>query len=157
MKLAEYFESLVRGSSLFEIVTPRSLALVVFRLAPSAPAPNGSTTTTTFDAPKLDSLNLELHKRIIEGADGVFITRTELNGKACLRMAIGGERTQEGHVLAAFEAFEKKAKALLSEGEGECEGERHAATEAAVEATEAEVTPAVSGGITLPSEVGVRA
>lgn len=155
MKLAEYFESLVRGSSLFEIVTPRSLALTVFRLAP---APAGS--KPSFDAAELNELNLELHKRIIEGVDGVFITRTELNGKACLRMAIGGERTQERHVLAAFEAFEKKAKALLSEGEDLAAGvvaEPTEPTVAAVEATEAEVTPSVPSSITLPTEVSIQA
>lgn len=121
VELGAYFEGLVRSSKVFELVTPRSLALNVFRLR--LPNSNGSaeetlvTTTrpTTTSSSQLNELNLELHRRITEGPDGIFITRTELNGNACLRMAIGGARTEEKHVREAFETFETKARALLSE------------------------------------------
>lgn len=105
--MGEYFESLIKASPLFEVVTPRSLALTVFRLAP----PNLAS-----DESDLNKLNLELHKLVTGGKDAEFITRTELNGKACLRMALGGERTQEEHVKSAFDSFERKARIILEGG-----------------------------------------
>ena len=50
--LAKHFESLVRSDDRFALVTPRSLALVVFRLQPST-SPQGED--------KLNELNRELY------------------------------------------------------------------------------------------------
>lgn len=105
-----FFEKLVRSSPFFEVVTPRALGLTVFRLV-QPPKANG----LIFDSGKLNELNLELHRRITEGSDALFITRTELDGKVCLRMAIGGERTQKKHVQAAFDTFSLKAKDVLAQ------------------------------------------
>jgi aromatic-L-amino-acid decarboxylase len=110
VELGTFFEKLVRSSPLFEVVTPRALGLTVFRLV-SAPEAKG----LIFDSDKLNELNLELHRRITEGSDALFITRTELDGKVCLRMAIGGERTEKKHVQAAFDTFSLKAKDLLAQ------------------------------------------
>lgn len=108
MKLGTFFERLVRSSPLFEIVAPRALGLTVFRLAPP-PGARG------FNPDKLNELNHELFLRITEGPDALFITSTELDGKFCLRMAIGGERVEERHVQAAFDTFSIKAKNLLAQ------------------------------------------
>jgi len=107
--LGIFFETLVRGSPLFEIITPRVLGLVVFVLVPPPQHPSG------FDSDKLNKLNLEFHRRMNEGSDALFITRTELGGKVCLRMAIGGVRTEKKHVQAAFDTFVARATDLLAE------------------------------------------
>ncbi|KAF8317413.1 hypothetical protein DL93DRAFT_2125123 [Clavulina sp. PMI_390] len=108
VQLGVFFENLIRESKFFEILTPRNLALVVFRLA--VPAENGPDREK-----KVNDLNLELHKRVIDGPNGLFITRTELNGHVAMRMAIGGERTEERHVRHAFDVFERLAAEVLRE------------------------------------------
>jgi len=107
--LGIFFETLVRESPLFEMITPRVLGLVVFLLVPPPQHASG------FDSDKLNKLNLEFHRRMNEGSDALFITRTELGGKVCLRMAIGGVRTEKKHVQAAFDTFVARATDLLAE------------------------------------------
>ena len=107
--LGIFFETLVRKSPLFEIITPRVLGLIVFLLVPPPQHASG------FNSDKLNKLNLELHRRMNEGSDALFITRTELGGKVCLRMAIGGVWTEKKHVQAAFDTFSARATDLLVE------------------------------------------
>lgn len=71
--------------------------------------------SVTEDESKLNELNLELQNRLAAGANGVLITRTELSGKVCLRMAIGGVNHSEKYVREAFECFSVKARELLAE------------------------------------------
>ncbi|KAF8317412.1 hypothetical protein DL93DRAFT_2154308 [Clavulina sp. PMI_390] len=124
VRLGIYFESLIRSSKLLELYTPRNLSLVVFRLSHAFltryPRPilgdisNGFGALSIVSTEKqLNDLNLELHKRITEGPDGIFITRTELNGHVALRMAMGNERALEKHVKQAFDVFEKRAAEVL--------------------------------------------
>ena len=113
MKVAQEFECLVMESALFELMTPRSLGLVVFRLVP--PAPDASQPPSR---EILNALNLDLHQRIThpeDPADALFITRTELNDDVCLRMAIGAERTTEMHVKKAIDTLERVGKNILKE------------------------------------------
>jgi len=101
-----FFETLVRKSPLFEIITPRVLGLVVFLLVPPPQYASG------FDLGKLNKLNLGLYRRM---NDALFITPTGLCGKVCLRMAIGGVWTEKKHVQAAFDTFRARATDLLVE------------------------------------------
>jgi len=113
VKVAQEFESLVTESAFFELVTPRSLGLVVFRLVP--PALDAS---QPLNLEILNGLNLDLHQRIThprDPADALFITRTELNDDVCLRMAIGAERTTEMHVKKAMDTLERVGKDILKE------------------------------------------
>ncbi len=115
VKLAQEFERLVRGSTLFKLATPRSLGLVLFRLVLP-------TLTSEISEPPsretLNELNLALHQHIThpsDPADALFITRTELNGDVCLRMAIGAERTTETHIRKAMDTLERVGKNILKE------------------------------------------
>jgi hypothetical protein len=65
---------------------------------------------------------MELHRRLTEGSeaqgedeDVLFLTRTDLNGKVCIRLVVGAERTQEEHVQRAFEILCRVGKAVLNE------------------------------------------
>eukprot|EP00160_Parvularia_atlantis_P018222 Unigene6630_Nuclearia_a/m.20372 Unigene6630_Nuclearia_a/g.20372 ORF Unigene6630_Nuclearia_a/g.20372 Unigene6630_Nuclearia_a/m.20372 type:complete len:125 (+) Unigene6630_Nuclearia_a:471-845(+) len=100
---AELFESLVRGDERFELVAPRSLSLVCFRLVPPASA-NAS-------ADQVDELNRKFEDTV--NTRGVFIIHTSLAGKYVLRFVPGSPWTEERHVRAAFATFQQVASELL--------------------------------------------
>ncbi|CAE6446326.1 unnamed protein product [Rhizoctonia solani] len=146
VELAKIFESLVEKSSLFELVTPRSFGLVVFRLrAPTAfPTPAASTpighpsmsqekelvagaspdTTTTETrlrqpAPsKANALNRAFYARI-SARKNILLTQTDLTGTFCIRMAVGTVRTEEKHIQEAFELLVEEAQLTLGEWKDE--------------------------------------
>ena len=104
---------MVKESRFFELATPRSLGLVVFRLFPPASEASEPPSRET-----LNAFNLALHQYIThprDPADALFITRTELNGDVCLRMAIGAERTTDTHVRKAMDILERVGKNILKE------------------------------------------
>jgi aromatic-L-amino-acid decarboxylase len=85
MRLAELFESLVRADARFEVVAPRTMNLVCFRVKGSE----------------------EVNKRLLDTLNSggkLFMTHTVLPGVGyTLRICIGAASTQERHVLAAWE------------------------------------------------------
>ncbi|KAF8705993.1 Pyridoxal-dependent decarboxylase conserved domain, partial [Rhizoctonia solani] len=142
VELAKIFESLVEQSSLFEIVTPRSFALVVFRLrtptvlpTPAAATPiegsglsqekeltaGASPDTTTTEArlrqssqTKSNALNRKFYARI-SARKTILLTQTDLAGTFCIRMAIGTARTEEKHIREAFDLLVEEAQETLRE------------------------------------------
>jgi aromatic-L-amino-acid/L-tryptophan decarboxylase len=98
VRLNNQFVSLLRSSPRFEILTPPSLALTVFRLKASA------LDATSSPLPKvvLNDLNGLFFDRLSARND-ILLTQTILNGVFCVRFAVGAERTRELHVEKAFE------------------------------------------------------
>ncbi|MCC6284741.1 MAG: aspartate aminotransferase family protein [Phycisphaerales bacterium] len=103
VRLAALFEHAVRADPRFEVVTPRTLNLVCFRLTPSP----GETPA------RADARNAELARRL--NASGfLYLTSTVLHPpgqppRTLLRMAIGGAFTQERHVREAWACIQKHA------------------------------------------------
>jgi aromatic-L-amino-acid decarboxylase len=96
LRLAELFEGWVRADARFEVVAPRTISLVCFRLRPRP----GETAEQT------DARNRDLLERI-NASGRALLSHTVLSlpgrGKAyILRMAIGGTLTQERHVRATW-------------------------------------------------------
>lgn len=103
LRLSQLFESLVAADERFELVAPRTLNLICFRLKDS---PRGDLNKLL-----LDSLN---------SGGKLFLTHTSLppsmGGHKCiLRVAIGATFTGEPHVHAAWSKIESLAGKLLSE------------------------------------------
>ncbi|KAJ7497029.1 pyridoxal phosphate-dependent transferase [Mycena latifolia] len=96
------FGALLAESDILALVTPPSLALTVFRLAPPH-----------LDPAALNPLNAAFFARLAARPD-LAITQTVLNGVFCVRFAIGGARTTEVHVRAAFDAIVEEARAALA-------------------------------------------
>lgn len=86
VELAERFETLVLGDDRFELVTPRSLSLVTFRLRAG------------------DEATRALMERVNASGD-LYLTHTVVDGRVALRMAIGSPQTQARHVDAAWAAL----------------------------------------------------
>jgi len=82
--LAEQFESWVRQDPAFEVVAPRPLNLVCFRLRGS------------------DEANEQLLQRI-NASGKAYLSHTKLHGRFVLRMSIGHTRVEAHHVRAAWD------------------------------------------------------
>jgi aromatic-L-amino-acid/L-tryptophan decarboxylase len=60
----------------------------------------------------LNALNRDFFRRISARPD-IYMTQTDLAGTYCIRFAVGGQRTQEKHVRAAFELLKEEAEGAL--------------------------------------------
>jgi aromatic-L-amino-acid decarboxylase len=93
VELAAAFASWVAADERFELVTPRVLNLVCFRLKGS------------------DETNQALLERLNASGE-LFLTHTRLGERYALRMSIGQTRTEERHVRAAWERIQAEAEGL---------------------------------------------
>ncbi|KAG8816252.1 hypothetical protein FRC17_000384 [Serendipita sp. 399] len=109
---AKAFAEKIEQSPMFELVTPTTLALVVFRLVPPQVSSGKGYRENTSTLEQLNKLNLKLHQRT---TSQLFLTKTDLGGVICLRMSTGSLRTERRHVLAAFEILEKEANEIVEE------------------------------------------
>jgi aromatic-L-amino-acid decarboxylase len=107
---ANTLASLIRSSDKFEFVTEPSLALVVLRLVP----PGGSESYSLED---LNALNRDFYARISARPD-IHLTQTDLAGTFCIRVAIGGQRTQEKHIRDAFDLLNYEGEETLKAWSG---------------------------------------
>ncbi|KAG8888279.1 hypothetical protein FRB98_008025 [Tulasnella sp. 332] len=113
IKHADLFASLIKSSPSFEIVSPPSFSLVVFRIIPSSLNPS-STPPNTLDS--LNKLNRIFFHHVSIRPD-IFIIQTDLQGMFCLRMAIGAARTEGTHIHAAVKLLQEEADRALKEWE----------------------------------------
>jgi aromatic-L-amino-acid/L-tryptophan decarboxylase len=88
IRLARVFAQLVEGSDDWELVAPQRLSLVVFRKNASD----------------------EENEMIVERANRsgeIFLSHTKLDGRYCIRLAIGNARTTEADVRRAWEVLNR--------------------------------------------------
>ncbi len=107
VRLAALFENLVKTDPRFEVVTPRTVSLVCFRLRPR---PEEA-------APETDERNRRLMGRL-NTSGKVYLTHTALPdvraeggpSRLVLRLAIGSSLTREEHVRKAFHLLSMAAE-----------------------------------------------
>ena len=88
IRLARVFAQLVEGSHDWELVAPQRLSLVVFR----------------------KNVSDEENEAIVERANRsgeIFLSHTKLDGRYCIRLAIGNARTTEADVRRAWEVLNR--------------------------------------------------
>jgi aromatic-L-amino-acid decarboxylase len=101
LKLAEYFEDEIRKKEIFEIVVPRNLTVVCFRLRPSGRDEN-----------ELNILNTELIERI-NASGRIYISHTLIHGKFTMRFVCAQTNTRLEHVEEAIKTITMFAEELL--------------------------------------------
>lgn len=101
IKLAIHFEELVAQDPRFEVVAPRTFALVCFRLLPPRD-----------DEGCGNKLNRDLLD-IVNSTGKIFISHTVLSGNYILRFAVGAPLTEKRHVDAAWKVLQDEASVLL--------------------------------------------
>ena len=99
--LAEWLEAEIAAHPDFEIMAPRSLALLNFRYAPQGAA-------------SLDELNERLLHAINDEGQ-IYLTQGRVRGAYAIRVSIGQTRTERIHVEQAWEAIKAAAALLTSE------------------------------------------
>ena len=96
--LAEWLEGEIAAHPEFELMAPRSLALLNFRYAPQ-----GNTA--------LDGLNERL-LHAINDEGRIYLTQGSVNGAYAIRVSIGQTGTERIHVEQAWEAIRSAAARL---------------------------------------------
>ncbi|HEX2501161.1 MAG TPA: pyridoxal-dependent decarboxylase [Methylomirabilota bacterium] len=102
MRLGRLFAEWVDGDPDWERIAPVPFSTVVFRLRPRGWAADDS---------RLNGLN----ERLLEGVNAsgdVFLSHVVLGGRYALRLAIGNIRTEERHVVRAWEILRAQALRL---------------------------------------------
>ncbi|TFK45883.1 hypothetical protein OE88DRAFT_1715176 [Heliocybe sulcata] len=105
--LNDIFASAIRSSPDFELVTPPSFALTVFRLSPSTLTPQ------PLSLESLNDLNRLFYTRLSKRHD-LLLTQTQLNGVFCIRFAVGAARTEEADVRRAVDVIREEATLAAS-------------------------------------------
>ncbi|XP_057433632.1 tyrosine/DOPA decarboxylase 2-like [Lotus japonicus] len=137
VEMAKTFEELVKKDTRFEIVVPRNLAVVFFRLLPSV--------TTKFANGKVQNGNLiangkvqngniiangkvqngdlktkdvanEMNRKLLDSINGsgtVYMTHAVVGGIFVIRCAIGATLTEEMHVIKAWKVVQEHADVII--------------------------------------------
>jgi aromatic-L-amino-acid/L-tryptophan decarboxylase len=95
IELAKYFEEQLKANGNFEVMAPRPLNLVCFRIHPS----------NSTGKIELDDLNKKV-KESINTEGKAYLTHTTLHGKYTLRVNIGQTNVDKRHVDALLKSFQ---------------------------------------------------
>jgi aromatic-L-amino-acid decarboxylase len=98
--LARELESWLAAASDFELLVPRSLALLNFRYCPAGVAEDD-----------LERLNSELLARLNDSGE-LYLTHNRIAGKFAIRFSVGGTWTERHHVERAWAAIQRTARSL---------------------------------------------
>lgn len=105
IKMAENFEALIGKDRRFEVVVPRNLSTIVFRVSPAGTKfSGGDEEANAFNAKLLESIN---------GSGRVFMTHSVIGGAYVIRIAIGATLTENRHINMAWKVVQEHADALL--------------------------------------------
>ncbi|KAJ7570760.1 hypothetical protein O6H91_01G133900 [Diphasiastrum complanatum] len=100
IEIAKHLEDLIRADDRFEILAPRTFALVCFRLKP-----------LVGDLDNGYRSNAELQEAV-NSSGSIFFTHTVLSGVYTLRIAVGAPLTEMRHVDKAWEVIKEHAESL---------------------------------------------
>jgi tyrosine decarboxylase len=105
VRMAKWFELAVAADARFEVVVPRNLSLVCFRLR-----------HRLGEGPEDDDAVEELNRRLLADVNAsgrAFMTHFVVDGKFVIRLAVGGAMTEMRHVRDAWELLKEKANELV--------------------------------------------
>nr|AZM69444.1 tyrosine decarboxylase [Asarum sp. XW-2018] len=109
VKMAKHFQGLVGMDQRFQIVVPRTFAMVCFRLLPPA---NGSENGTEGCLEVANDLNRKLLESM-NASGRVYMTHAVVGGVYMIRFAVGATLTEERHDTAAWKVVQEHADLLL--------------------------------------------
>jgi aromatic-L-amino-acid decarboxylase len=97
------FAERIRASPIFELVTPPSFALSVFRLLPGG----------TKELEVVNALNRVFYSDL-QTRPNLALTQTSLGEVFCVRLAVGAARTEESDVDNAWETIKEVGENALA-------------------------------------------
>jgi aromatic-L-amino-acid decarboxylase len=105
ISLNNSFAERIRASPIFELVTPPSFALTVFRLLPGSAG-------STKELEEVNTLNRAFYSDL-QSRPNIALTQTLLGGVFCVRFAVGAARTEESDIDDAWEIIKEAGKNIL--------------------------------------------
>ena len=106
IEMAKHFEQKVAEALDFELLAPRTMNVVCFRMNPGGPGKGIS-------EKRLNALNEELLHAVNRSGE-IYITHTKLDGKYTLRMVIAQTYVEEHHVEQAWKVIREQAQQFIS-------------------------------------------
>jgi len=106
ISLNNLFAERVRASRIFELVTPPSFALSVFRLLPGS---EGSTK----ELEVINALNRVFYSDL-QTRPNLALTQTSLGEVFCVRLAVGAARTEKSDIDNAWETIKEVGENVLA-------------------------------------------
>jgi aromatic-L-amino-acid decarboxylase len=100
MAMAATFASAVRADPEWELAAPQRFSLVCFRYTPPGRTPD-----------ETDRINQTILDRV-NASGRAYLSHTRLHGRFVLRLAIGNLRTEQRHVMAAWDLLRAAASAI---------------------------------------------
>ncbi|KAF9588975.1 hypothetical protein IFM89_017654 [Coptis chinensis] len=110
VRMAKHFEGLVAMDKRFEIVVPRTFAMVCFRMLPPT-----SMVEMQGDGVKSAVHANELNQKLLESVNAsgrIYMTHGVIGGVYMIRFAVGATLTEERHVKIAWKVVQEHADAL---------------------------------------------
>ncbi|KAH9993713.1 pyridoxal phosphate-dependent transferase [Russula compacta] len=105
ISLNNSFSEYIRASPIFELVTPPSFALTVFRLLPGS---GGSTE----ELEHVNTLNRAFYSDL-QSRPNLVLTHTSLGGVFCMRLAVGATRTEQSDIDNAWAIIKEVGESVL--------------------------------------------
>ncbi|RZC45865.1 hypothetical protein C5167_038814 [Papaver somniferum] len=119
VKMAKYFQRLIGMDKRFEIVVPRTFAMVCFRIKPAAIFPhegeNGGEVYLIEN--QVNDINAKLLESV-NASGKIYMTHAVVGGVYMIRFAVGATLTEERHVTSAWKVVQEHTDALLGELNG---------------------------------------
>jgi len=96
----------IRASPIFELVTPPSFALAVFRLVPGVAG-------NIEDVESINALNRAFYSDL-QARPNIALTHTSIGGVFCIRLVVGSPKTEQGDIDNAWVIIRESGEKILA-------------------------------------------
>ncbi|KAI3954522.1 hypothetical protein MKX01_013239 [Papaver californicum] len=117
VKMAKLFQGLIGMDNRFEIVVPRTFAMVCFRLEPTAIFKQ-----KIVDNDYIEAQTNEINAKLLESVNAsgkIYMTHAVVGGVYMIRFAVGATLTEERHVTGAWKVVQEHTDAILGALDGD--------------------------------------
>lgn len=105
ISLSNLFAEYIRASPIFQLVTPPSFALTVFRLVPGS-------ANTTGELDSVNALNREFYSNL-QSHSSLVLTQTLVGEVFCVRLAVGASSTEQRDIEGAWGVIRETGETTL--------------------------------------------
>ncbi|KAI3940652.1 hypothetical protein MKW92_036663 [Papaver armeniacum] len=117
VKMAKHFQGLVVMDNRFEIVVPRTFAMVCFRLKPTAIPKQKKIENDNMEA-QANDINTKLLESV-NASGKIYMTHAVVGGVYMIRFAVGATLTEERHVTGAWKVVQEHTDAIFRALDGD--------------------------------------
>ncbi|KAI3947855.1 hypothetical protein MKX01_034520 [Papaver californicum] len=119
VKMAKYFQGLIGVDKGFDIVVPRTFAMVCFRIKPDAMFPQKG--ENVGEVSLIENQMNDINAKLLESVNAsgkIYMTHAVVGGVYMIRFAVGATLTEERHVTSAWKVVQEHTDAILGTQNG---------------------------------------